>query len=142
MSFLSAQQTIIDRLKDAAPLFNGSVFACQDEDGVEYSPAPALAAFVFFIGTRVVDDVKAAGRVILTQEWAVVVRVKNAGDMRSASEKLEMAGQGIDQVLSALLAQQPNGAGSEIRLSSVGAPIYRGTFGLYPVFFSTSYKVK
>lgn len=139
-SYLNAQQAIIDRLKQSAPSLQGAVFPVQNEESLKVNAPSEIAAFVYYGGSTVADEIPNAAHVFMQQQWIVGIRVKNASDLRGSEAKNAIAGEAIDEVLAALLAFKPGDLNAPLRLAAIPAAFYNGSFGYYTIEFTSRIK--
>lgn len=138
MSYLDAEQLIIDQLKLRVPDVR-AVFSTAELVGVEEAAQVTPALHVIYDGDRLAGSAGRGAAQTVYQQWIVVVAVRSARDQRGGSGARYNAGPIINDALAALSGWQPSNLHGPLQRVQAPLPGYsQGGFGYFPLAFESA----
>lgn len=138
--YFAAEQPIVEQLSTVVGALVQKIYTpatLQDVEKQQVTPALHVLYMGDRINTGPQDRSENKSRQILSQQWMVVVAVRNAGaQIQNTSALREAAGPIISSTLAALQGFKPIAGMRELERVGAPAPAYRPTFAYYPLMFA------
>ena len=139
-NYLSAEQPIVDRIKELIPELGNSVFSAADLDGVSEAKQVHPAVHVLYYGDRVAEGMgrSSNGEVqCVDQDWYVVLVIKNARTQITGEAARTDAGPLVIKLLKSLQGWAPSIEHSPLKRINGAKPGFKGGFAYLPFCFTT-----